>query len=370
MRGIVYKYTSPSGKVYIGQTCRERGRRNEFLAVDRPYSGGHFIDSARRKYGPENFTYEVLFEIIGDDGNEINKTLNHWESYYISYYKSNDKQYGYNMNDGGAGNTGITLSAEARAKIGEKIRQRLKVSGGPMKGKKHSSESIIKMKVNTQKKFGKDNPNYGWKPPQELRDRLATMAKEQIGEKNHFYGKTHTSETRELLRAKFSQPVVQIDAKTFEEIKTYPSAIEAAKAVTGNAKGSSEIGKVCNKYTRPSGVQSVTAHGYRWRWAADEPFIVKERKSAPPSFKGYHQTQQVKDNISQINSKAVCKLDPYTLEIIAIYKSCQAAANALGHPSSNGDIGKMCNGKIAKGKVLGYKWKWHSPKIAQPPKKV
>ena len=360
MRGIVYKYTSPSGKVYIGQTCRDRGRRNEFQALARPYSSGHFIDSARQKYGPDNFTYEVLFEINGDDGNEINKVLNYWESYYISYYKSNDKRYGYNMNDGGAGNTGITLSDEARAKIGQKTRQRLKVTGGPMKGKKHSSESIIKMKLNTQKKYGKDNPNYGWKPPQELIDRLSAIAKERTGDKNHFYGKTHTEETRQLLREKFSQPVVQVDAQTFKDIKTYPSAIEAAKAVIGNTRGSSEIGKVCNKYKRPNGIQSVTAYGYRWRWASDEPFIVKARIPAPPSFKGHHLTQQMKDNISKINSKAVCQLDPNTMEVIAIYKSCQAAADALGHSRSNSDIGKMCNGKIAREKVLGYKWKWYN----------
>lgn len=27
-RGIIYKYTSPSGKVYIGQTVDEKGRKN------------------------------------------------------------------------------------------------------------------------------------------------------------------------------------------------------------------------------------------------------------------------------------------------------------------------------------------------------
>lgn len=31
MRGIIYKYTSPSGKVYIGQTTKEHQRRNTFL---------------------------------------------------------------------------------------------------------------------------------------------------------------------------------------------------------------------------------------------------------------------------------------------------------------------------------------------------
>lgn len=30
IRGIIYKYTSPSGKVYIGQTINERIEENTF----------------------------------------------------------------------------------------------------------------------------------------------------------------------------------------------------------------------------------------------------------------------------------------------------------------------------------------------------
>ena len=31
MKGIIYKYTSPSGKVYIGQTTNEKKRKRVFL---------------------------------------------------------------------------------------------------------------------------------------------------------------------------------------------------------------------------------------------------------------------------------------------------------------------------------------------------
>lgn len=60
IRGIIYKRTSPSGKSYIGQTIDENRRNNEWNNLKRPYSGG-VIDSARKKYGPENFRYEVWF---------------------------------------------------------------------------------------------------------------------------------------------------------------------------------------------------------------------------------------------------------------------------------------------------------------------
>jgi hypothetical protein len=180
----------------------------------------------------------------------------------------------------------------------------------------------------------------------------------ELERKIHFFGKTHSKEFIDKQRERFSKPVVQINAKTFEEIATFPSATQAAIEVLGKKKKVVEICKVCNRYVRPNGVQSVTTGGYRWRWA-DEAYVhVEARIPPPPSFRGQHLTQEMKDNISKINSKAVCQLDPITLEVIAVHKSCQAAANALEHPRSNSDIGKMCNGKTTKEKVLGYKWKW------------
>lgn len=38
MEGIIYKYTSPTGKVYIGQTLDEERRRTEFLNEDVRYA--------------------------------------------------------------------------------------------------------------------------------------------------------------------------------------------------------------------------------------------------------------------------------------------------------------------------------------------
>ena len=356
MRGVVYKYTSPSGKVYIGQTCRERKRRNEFLRKGGRYTKGSFIEEARKRYGPENFKYEVLFSIEGNIKEEIVKTLNHWEEYYISEYNSTDRKFGYNMAKGATCNVGIVLSRESRKRMSDKSKERL-AKYNPMKGKKHKPESIEKMRAHSKPRYGKDNHNFGKRPPQELLDRLAEMSKQRTGENNPFFGKTHSKEFIEKQRDRYSKPVIQVNARTFEDIATFPSATAAAEA-TGKKKRVTEICKVCNRYVRPNGVQSVTVGGYRWRWADEEPFVVEARIPPPPSFKGQHLTQKMKDNISKMNSKAVCQLDPITLEVIAIHKSCQAAANALGHPRSNSDIGKMCNGKTTKDKVLGYKWKW------------
>lgn len=97
-KGIIYKYTSPSGKMYIGQTIREKERRTKFLNIKGKYSSPK-IDNARRKHNPENFLYEVLFEYLSEDKGEIANILNVKEIFYINEYDSINK--GYNCQSGG-----------------------------------------------------------------------------------------------------------------------------------------------------------------------------------------------------------------------------------------------------------------------------
>lgn len=97
--GIIYKYTSPSGKVYIGQTTNERKRRRDFLDVDASYAGDK-IDQARLKYGPENFSYEILSTISARNINDLSDLLDFSEQYYIQKYDS--CKNGYNILSGGS----------------------------------------------------------------------------------------------------------------------------------------------------------------------------------------------------------------------------------------------------------------------------
>lgn len=104
MEGIIYKYTSPSNKVYIGQTINESKRKNthknaEFNNDCRlPY-----FYNAIRKYGFNNFKYEVIERIYFslEERDSIYEKLNSLEEYYISFYKSNDLNFGYNITKGG-----------------------------------------------------------------------------------------------------------------------------------------------------------------------------------------------------------------------------------------------------------------------------
>lgn len=96
--GIIYKYTSPSGKIYVGQTTREKSRRVEFLNIDRPYSGDK-INNARSKYGVLNFEYEIIFKVESLIESEVKEILNEKEKQYIKLF---DSFYnGYNGDEGG-----------------------------------------------------------------------------------------------------------------------------------------------------------------------------------------------------------------------------------------------------------------------------
>lgn len=267
MEGVVYKYTSPSGNVYIGQTSNEKRRRSEFLRLKQSY-GGQKMDNARKKYGVENFKYEVLFRAEFDSADDMAKTLNEKERYYIMFFDS--FKNGYNMNEGGAGNVGFEMSEESKKKISDNTKKFLKEKGHPMKGRKHTEESIEKMRRNTKKKYGEDNPNYGWKPSEELKEKLSQLAKQRTKEKNPFYGKTHTEETKQFYRELYSKPVAQVDRETNDVIAIFPSATEAAINVIGRRNALSDICKCCNGYVNKKGVKIKAAYGYKWQWYQHE----------------------------------------------------------------------------------------------------
>ena len=120
--GIIYKYTSPSGKCYIGQTIRERKRRNTFKNIKMHYAGGK-IDKAREKYGPENFKYVVEERLEEDTLENLMSKLNEREIYYIQKY---DSYYnGYNSTLGGEGGYGKICSEELKLKLSNKFSKKV-----------------------------------------------------------------------------------------------------------------------------------------------------------------------------------------------------------------------------------------------------
>lgn len=97
--GIIYCYTNLiNNKKYIGQTINPEQRKKQhyssaFNKNDKDYNS--IIHRAFRKYGYENFKYEILKDNIEDID-----TLNILEEYYITLYNTKVPN-GYNVLDGG-----------------------------------------------------------------------------------------------------------------------------------------------------------------------------------------------------------------------------------------------------------------------------
>jgi group I intron endonuclease len=152
---LIYKFTSPSGKSYIGQTKDLKKRIQAHKTKNRCRA----FSDAIKKYSFESFTLAILQENLTID------EVNQWEEFYIREHQTLSPN-GYNLESGGRNSI---PSAETRAKmsawqvgrkrpeIGEKLRAantgkkaseeaRAKMSAS-RKGRKLTPETILKMSI-------------------------------------------------------------------------------------------------------------------------------------------------------------------------------------------------------------------------------
>lgn len=81
-------------KVYIGQSIAIKKRWQQHKYEARTGESQAPLYLALRKYGIENFSFEVLEECPQE-------LLDEKEAFWIAYYKSNDRDFGYNILSGG-----------------------------------------------------------------------------------------------------------------------------------------------------------------------------------------------------------------------------------------------------------------------------
>lgn len=190
--GIIYKATNKiNRKSYIGQTTLslKTRKRQHFRAINDKY----YFHNALKKYGQENFKWEIIEEAE-------NYKLNEKEIYYIKKY--NTFYNGYNSTSGG--NSNFKVSDETRRKISESKKGRKlsnkhkKAIGKGVKGNKHSQKSKDKMskakegiKRSNETKRKISRAHKGKKLSEETKRKIGNAMK---GENNPFYGKKHTEE--------------------------------------------------------------------------------------------------------------------------------------------------------------------------------
>lgn len=133
INGIVYKVTSPSGKVYIGITTQgfEKRKQEHVYAAMSGKRKGTF-QKAYIKYKDD-----LVWEII--DRASTEKELIELEKYYIQFFDSYEK--GYNLTLGGESNFGWKPSEDTKRKISKSN-----------KGQKRSDETKKKCSESAKKR--------------------------------------------------------------------------------------------------------------------------------------------------------------------------------------------------------------------------
>jgi len=115
-KGVIYKFTSPSGKIYIGQSISFENRLNQYR-VKKNFSIGKYLKAAIEKYSFENFKIELLQVIDLELDVKITKEkLNILEIKFISDFDCLAPK-GYNLTGGGKGSYKRIITKETRKKL-------------------------------------------------------------------------------------------------------------------------------------------------------------------------------------------------------------------------------------------------------------
>ncbi len=202
----IYKITSPTGKIYIGQSVGIKKRINSYNSLKcnrQPKLYSSFI-----KHGVSSHTFEIIKECD-------KKELDDFERYYINFFDTFNTENGLNLQRGGV------LSHEISKETIEKIRISAKrnndIYGNYCKGKKASEESRKKMSE-SRKAYIEKYGNY--KNVITDSGRL-NMAKAKLGI-------PQSKEHKEKRLAKIMIPIFQINPLTNECVKKWHTITEAA----------------------------------------------------------------------------------------------------------------------------------------------
>jgi group I intron endonuclease len=188
----VYKITNKiNNKIYIGKANNPFERWKEHLNIvkDNTKHGHSFIHSAIKKYGKDNFE----FEIIGTYNTEC-EALDA-EIIFIEQYKSNINKYGhdfgYNLTSGGDGVIDYKPTKEQIEKSANSRRGKYKGINNANYGKKYSYDHKRKISESNKGKIVTD----------EVKEKISIA---NSGERNGQYGKKYSLKERQNLSEKIS----------------------------------------------------------------------------------------------------------------------------------------------------------------------
>ena len=301
----VYKHISPSSKVYIGITSQNPPERRWQRGLG--YKNQKYFYNAIQKYGWDNFKHEILYSGLSKE--EAEKK----EIELIARYKSNQRNFGYNIDNGG--NCVGKMSEEHK----EKIRQ-------TRINKKHTNQSKEKMSISRKKilLIPENNPMYGKHHSINSKNKISIAKK----------GKSLSLRTRQKIskasKNNHNKSVWQYDLEG-KFIRQYKS-IKIASEETGIKKDG--IIACCKNNYKTSG-------GFIWRYSTD--------KITKPYIEWCN---------SNGHGKAVLQYDKEN-NFLRRFDNLKNAS--LQSNTSLCGISACCNGKQFT--AGGYKWKYETERM-------
>lgn len=161
---VVYKITSPSGKVYVGKSMAFKTRMENYNCINCTHQIK--VHRSLKKHGVKNHKFDIIEEFKSNSLYASGKEI-FWIRTYMSNFSKYPEQNGLNLTDGGEGSPGAVWSAEARKRSSEsrkgkpnlrsrgrkmtqefkdKVSKAKKGVPNPKKlGSKHSKETLLKM---------------------------------------------------------------------------------------------------------------------------------------------------------------------------------------------------------------------------------
>lgn len=218
--GYIYKYTSPSGKSYIGQTVQSLANRAGHNGKN--YIGCRYFYSAIKKYGWNNFTVEII-------GQFPIEQLNYQERKFIEVYNTLAPN-GYNIQSG-----------ERNYHTGRKIIYKYGKDGRLLRSYDGIKTAADECGVSIQS--------------------LSACLNGRTKTCGGFYWSFQTLERYPIEQAvheSIAIKIEQLDKDTLDVIQTFPSISAAARFLGKN--GTSLIRHALRD-------QKYSAYGYKWRKA-------------------------------------------------------------------------------------------------------
>lgn len=121
MIGVVYKFTLPNGKIYIGETIQKLSARiSKHKSNSRVLSTPLYSDI--NIYGWDNVDISILFktkELDSSYKDKIKYIIRRIETAFIDHYKSDDPNIGYNETKCKESEIGYHLKEEHRKRISD-----------------------------------------------------------------------------------------------------------------------------------------------------------------------------------------------------------------------------------------------------------